>query len=173
LTGLEYDKFAVYGFQVDYPRTWRVELNPKSEHAKGDVAFKSSDGTKMFVSWGLIETIQKKYASLDAQVEASIQRIKKDGQVGNFEIVDRKELQICDHRTLFTRVKAIVRSTSFFSRSAEQRELWASHLRCENSGRYFVMYGSSETEKTVRETMDIYDHLQRSFRCPCTRSIMS
>jgi hypothetical protein len=165
---MDYDRFAVYGFQVDYPRTWKVELNPKSEHAKGDVAFKAQDGTKMFVSWGLLEIIQKKFATLDDQVKASVQRIKKDGQIGNLEVLDRKELQICGHRALYTRLSAALRSTSMFgTRNAGQRELWAAHLYCENSGRYFVVYGSSQTEKTLSETMDVYNHLQESFKCPC------
>jgi hypothetical protein len=164
---MEFDRFAVYGFQVEYPRTWKVELNPKSEHAKGDVAFKSKDGTRMFVSWGLLETVQKKFPTLDDQVNASVQRIKKDQQVGNVEVLDRMELQICNHRALYTRLNASVRSASFFSRSVGQRELWAMHLHCDKSARYFVVYGSSENEKTLMETNDIYSHLRESFKCPC------
>ena len=165
---MDYDRFSIYGFQIGYPRTWKVELNPKSEHAKGDVAFKSPEKTKMFVSWGLLETVKKKFASLDDQVEASIKRIKKDGQVGHLEVLDRKELEVCGHRALYTRLCATVQSASFFSRSAGgQRELWAMHLRCEESGRYFVVYASSETAKKLEEVADIYNHLQASFRCPC------
>jgi hypothetical protein len=165
---MDYDRFAIYGFQIDYPTTWRVELNPKSEHAKGDVVFKAQDGTKMYVSWGLLEAIQKKFPTLDDQVKASVQRIKKDGQIGNLEVLDQKEVQICGHRALYTRLSAAVRSTSMFgTRSAGQRELWAAHLHCDKSGRYFVVYGSSQNEKALQETMDVYSHFQDSFKCPC------
>jgi len=167
---MDYDQFAVYGFQVGYPSTWRVELNPKSEHAKGDVAFKAQDGTRMFVSWGLIDSIQKKFATLDDQVKASVQRIKKDGQIGGIQVLDQKEFQVCGHRAVYTRISATVRSTSLFSKSVGQRELWAAHLRCEKSGRYFVVYGSSQTDRTLEETTEVYNHLQGSFKCPCTCS---
>ncbi len=168
---MDYDRFAVYGFQVDYPRTWKVELNPKSEHAQGDVAFKAQDGTRMYVSWGLLEKIQKKFATLDDHVKASIQRIKKDGQVGRVEILDQKELQMCGHRALYTRLSAIVQSTSFLSRSTAQRELWSSHIHCENSGRFFVVYGSSQTDREIAAITETYDHLRDSFRCPCANSV--
>ena len=32
---MDYDHFAAYGFDVEYPDTWKVELNPKSEHEIG------------------------------------------------------------------------------------------------------------------------------------------
>ena len=168
---MDYDRFAVYGFQVDYPRTWKVELNPKSEHAQGDVAFKAQDGTRMYVSWGLLEKIQKKFATLDDHVKASIQRIKKDGQVGRVEILDQKELQMSGHRALYTRISATVQSASFFSRSVGQRQLWSAHLHCEKSGRFFVVYGSSQSEKELMEITNVYNHLRESFRCPCANSV--
>jgi hypothetical protein len=175
---MNYDHFAAYGFDVEYPDTWKVELNPKSEHAKGDVAFKAADGTKMFVSWGLLETVQKKYPSLDQQVDASVQRIKKDGQISHIEVLDRKEFQVHDHRAIYTRLSATVRSQSMFGGgmfgggggTAGIRELWAAHMRCEPSGRYFVVYGSSQNEKTLVETNEIYNRLRESFRCPCDRN---
>jgi hypothetical protein len=170
---MEYDRFAVYGFQVEYPSTWKVELNTKSEHAKGDVAFKAKDNTRMFVSWGLLETAQKKYASLDEQVKGSVQRIKKDGQVGRMQVLDQKELQMSGHRALYTRLSATVQSTSFLSRSVGQRELWSAHLHCEKSGRFFVIYGSSHTEKELVEITDIYNRLRESFKCPCSLSSTS
>src|SRR2546428_13475663 len=61
---------------MDYATRCKVELNPKSDRNQGDIAFKSSDGYKIFLSWGEMRKVEK-FRDVDAHADYSLERIKR------------------------------------------------------------------------------------------------
>ena len=161
---MQYDHFSIYGFEVEYPEDWRVELNPKSEKKTGEVTFHSPERDRMFVFWGVLEEAKKKYASLDEHVERTIERVKKSRGVNSVEIVERKELEINGHRAIFAHLKA-TSIQGFLQRREVSQELWSSHLYCEQTARYFVLHEEPSSDERSKEHADIFEHIQKSFRC--------
>jgi hypothetical protein len=133
------EKFAVYGFQLDIPENWRIELNPKATREKGDVAFHSPKGNRFFVSWGNLANAKKHFATLEAHRDNNIKKIKKGQDVRQVDLGQSYEVKINGHQALFTEVRATIRQ-GMFGRGAYVREMWSTHLYCENRERYFVIY---------------------------------
>ncbi|NIW13592.1 MAG: hypothetical protein GWN31_06590, partial [Candidatus Thorarchaeota archaeon] len=115
---MQYDHFSIYGFEVEYPKDWIVELNPKSEKTTGEVAFHSPERDRMFVFWGVLEGAKKKYTSLDEYLEQTIQKVKKIRGVNSLEVVERKELKMNGHRAIFALLK-VTFIQGFFLRRRE------------------------------------------------------
>lgn len=162
---MQYDHFSIYGFEVEYPKDWRVESNPKSEKNTGDVAFHSPERDRMFVFWGALEEAKKNFTSLDEHVDRTIGRVKKSRGVNFLEVVERKELEMNGHRAIFTHLKATFIQRFFLRRRRVSQELWASHLYCEQTARYFVVHGSPSSEERSTEHADVFEHMRKSFRC--------
>ncbi|NIR87534.1 hypothetical protein GWO13_08260 [Candidatus Bathyarchaeota archaeon] len=158
---MQYDNFSIYGFQVEYPENWRVELYPKSAKETGEVSFISPEKDRMFVFWGLLEEVKKTFTSLDEHVERTIKKIEKTRGVDSLEVVERKELEINGHRAIFTNLQATISRGFFLFRRKELRGLLACHLYCEKASRFFILHGSLSS----MEHEDVFDHMQKSFKC--------
>ncbi|MDH5437417.1 MAG: hypothetical protein OEX76_00775 [Candidatus Bathyarchaeota archaeon] len=162
---MQYDHFSIYGFEVEYPKDWRVKLNPKSEKKTGEVAFHSPESDGMFVFWGVLEDAKKKYASVDEHVERTIEKVEKTRGVKSMDIVERKELEINGHRAISTHLKATFIQATFLRRREVSREVWSFHLYCEQTARYFVLHGSPSSDERSMEQADVFEHMQKTFRC--------
>jgi hypothetical protein len=133
------EKFALYGFQLDIPDNWRIEVNPKSTRQKGDVAFHSPKGNRFFVSWGKLEDASKRFRTLEEHRDRNLKQIKKGQDVRSVDVGQSYETQLSGHKALFTEVRAEVKQ-GMFGRATYVREMWSVHLYCENRARYFVIY---------------------------------
>jgi len=162
---MQYDHFSIYGFKVDYPKDWRVELNPKSEKETGEVLFHSPEKDGIFVFWGALEEAKRTYASLDEHVERTIARVKKSRGVKHVEVVERKELEMNGHKAIFAHLKATIIRAFFLRRIMVSQQLWSFHLYCEQTARYFVVHGSTSSDERSMEHADVFEHVQKSFRC--------
>ena len=162
---MQYDHFSIYGFKIEYPKDWRVELKPKSEKETGEVAFHSPERDRMFVFWGILEEAKKRYASLDEHVERTIKKVKKIRGVNSLEVVERKELEMNGHRAIFALLKATFIQGFFLRRREVSQELLSSHLYCEQTARYFILHGSPRSDEKSTEHADVFEHMQKSFRC--------
>ena len=161
---MQHDRFSIYGFEVEYPEDWRVELNPKTEKETGEVAFQSPEKDRMFVFWGVLEEAKKTFASLDEHVDRTIQKVQKSRGVNSLEVIERKELEISGHRAIFTHLKATF-TQGFLRRREVSQELWSSHLYCEQTARYFVLHGSPSSDERSKKHADVFKHMQKSFKC--------
>ena len=161
---MDEEKFALYGFETEIPKDWRVELNPKSERVKGDVAFQTPRGSRFFVSWGALEEAEKRFKSLGDHRDTSVQQIKKGPDVKSVEIKDAKEQDICGHRALVSHVTASVKS-GFMSRNAVDREMWSAHFYCPDSSRYYIIYSLLRSEQEDKEFQSVFQNMTGSFRC--------
>jgi len=158
-----YELFSMYGFSIDYPDTWEVELNPKSERTGGDVVFKTLRH-RVFLSWGLLDSAEKKYGSLDKHVDASIQKVRKGGDVRKLETLERTSASMNGHKAIFSHYRVTL-GVSFYAMRTAYREVSSVHLHCEKTGKFFVLYESIMGSDTVTGLETIFGHMKDTFRC--------
>jgi copper chaperone CopZ len=161
---MRYESFSIYGFKIEYPVDWTVELNPKSSRTRGDVVFHSPTKDKFFVSWYSLELVRKKYASLTKHANEIIKKIKKTSGVKSVEVIRQKEVEINKHRTIFMHLR-VTSSSTFFRKREIFQENRALHMYCEQTARYFVLYESTRPNERWTEQEDIFNHMQKSFKC--------
>jgi hypothetical protein len=149
-----------------YPLNWNVELDPKSDRNKGNVAFKSPDKTNILVSWGPLEEAKKKYSSPEKFAMDAVNRIKEDRQVKRVELVQTELEEINSHEANFTHIKIIKldRSLLFSKAKTSELEVRSLHFYCGHSKRYFVVYGMVTPDKSAQHE-EIFKNMLKSFKC--------
>jgi hypothetical protein len=158
------EKFALYGFQMEIPDNWRIEVNPKSTRLKGDVAFHSPKGNRFFISWGKLEDASKRFTTLEAHRDQNLKQIRKGQDVKQVDVGQSYEARISGHRSLFTEVRAEVKQ-GMFGRASYVREMWSVHLYCENRGRYFVIYCLLRDPKEYEDYGKVFKSMANSLVC--------
>jgi hypothetical protein len=136
------ERFSVYGFSIDYPPVCRIEFNPKSRREKGDVVLHFPDKEKLFVSWGDLEGVQKKFPTAKAHADHSIGAMTKTRNVANVERIADTSLMIKSHEAAFNQARFDELSIRLgFGRTVSSKHLACSlHIHCPISARYFVVY---------------------------------
>jgi hypothetical protein len=163
----EYEFFRIYGFCTVYPVDWKVELDPKSERREGNVTFKSPEKIHIVVSWGPLEKGKEKYSSLKEHARDSINRIKKDRKVKEVELVQTRKVKVNSHEAILSHIRMVFstrRLLPFGKGKTHEREVRSLHLYCKPSGRYFVVYGVTTTDKSLRQGR-IFENITKSFVC--------
>jgi len=163
----EYEFFSIYGFRTVYPVGWKIELDPKSERSDGNVTFKSPEKARIVVSWGSLEKAKEKYSSLEEHVRDSIDRIQKDRKVKEVELVQTKNVQVNSHKAILSHIRMVFstrRLLPFGKAKRHEREVRSLHLYCKPSGRYFVVYGVTTTDKSLQQGR-IFENIMESFVC--------
>jgi len=158
-----YELFTMYGFSINYPDTWEVELNPKSDRNAGDVVFKTIRH-RIFLSWGPLEPAQKKYGSLDRHADAAIQKVRKGGDVRNLQTLERRDTSVNGHKAVLNRFRVTL-GVSFFAMRTAYRELSWVILHCEKTGKFFVLYESVTESYSATEQELILGQMKDSFKC--------
>jgi len=158
----EQDSLRIYGFSFDYPKSRKLEFNPKFKRTDGDVAVKSPDKAVVFVSWGELEKVIKKVPTIDDHAKFSLERVKKSvqGKMGN---LDQKKIEVNGHEAVLSRVKIQVPRRGLFGRPSEQ-DVTSVHVHCDKTGRYYVIYATS-TPQTASEQNRTLDGIVASFQC--------
>lgn len=152
----------IYGFSFEYPTDCKLEFNPKFKREEGDVALKWPQNFTLFVSWGPLERL-KKSMTLEDHANFSLDRIKKSVQ-GKISTIERKETEVQGHKTLFNHVRVEVPRRGIFGGKSQYHEVRSLHLHCEQSSRYFVIYGTTAVEKSEQQGA-IVSSVIDSFKC--------
>ncbi len=163
----EFESFCVYGMQTVYPNTWRVEFDPKSDRAKGDVVFKSPERNNIFLSWGPLEKAQKRFSNQEGHLKYSIDRIKKNTRISGVETAQTRDFPVQSHKALVSLLKVTFSTPSivpFKKGKGEVQEVRTMHLHCEDSGRYYVIFGQITLDKS-QEHEEIFNKMIESFTC--------
>ncbi len=160
--GLE--RFALYGLEIEIRDNFRIEVNPKSNRNKGDVAFHSPRGNRFFVSWGNLDEATKRFKTLEQHRDSNIRRIKKGQDVREVKVGDSYDAHVLGHRALFTRVTAEVKQ-GMFGRATYTREMWSMHLYCQESGRYYVVYCLLRDPSEYEDYGQIFGAMAKSLIC--------
>jgi hypothetical protein len=160
-----FETFSIYRFSLDYPAVCRVEFNPKSRREAGDLVFHFPDREKVFLSWGKLESAQKKFPTVQDQAEHSLQSVKKSARVKNFDRVAQDSLEINSHRAAYNRVRMEEVSASLFGGGRTvKREALSMHLHCEPMSRYFVIYALL-SPNAPEDFADLFLEMVHSFKC--------
>mgnify|MGYP001032597509 CR=1 FL=1 len=165
LSESDFEPLALYGFSAKYPKTTRLELNPKSTREKGDVAFHLEGALKIFLSWGSLEEARKRYATAAAQASGSIERSLKSTRARLDGTPETRNIKIQEHDAVYTHAKMFVERGGFpFGTRRVFQEAYALYVHCENTGRYYVVYAFAKPEAT-EEVAKIFDPIMSSLKC--------
>lgn len=162
----EYELFSIYQFHTLYPSGWKIELDPKSDSNKGNVAFKSPENINILVSWGTLDEAKKKYSSPEKFAMDALNRIKESREVKEIELIQTKLEEVNSHEANFTHVRMSKRNRGFQFSKAKRNELEirSVHFFCVHSKRYFVIYGMVEADKSVQQE-EVFENILTSFKC--------
>ncbi len=154
----------VYGFGINYPTGCQVEFNPKSKRDGGDIALKSSDGYKIFVSWGPMKKIERSFKDTSAHADYSVKRIAERGEA-KVNFARREFRRVNGHEATLTQIKLdFVKRGLFFKTARSPQEVRSLHVHCVDSSRYFVIYGSGKPEQSAQQGVVVAE-MVRSFKC--------
>jgi len=161
------EDFALYGFELKIPQTWRVEFNPKGTREKGDVVFHSPKKNRIYVSWGPLNDASKRFKSLEAHRDFAISELKKARGVRTVEVTESRETTIHGHRALITRVTAVPSGGILAPRQPE-RDMLSAHFYCTERARYYVMYSLLNAPDEYVDFPGVFDTVVRSMICHAT-----
>lgn len=162
-----FENFSIYGFSLDYPEECRVEFNSKSRRESGEVVFRfpdKADRVRIFLSWGELEKISKRFQTTEEHADFSLDAMKKGKSVRNFERVSRDTLSLHNHKASVNRVKFDEKSVGLIKGKDVPREAYSLHVHCAKSNRYFVLYTMTPRNSEARYDM-IMDSMGNSFKC--------
>jgi len=162
---MQYDFLSIYGFVVDYPKNWKVELKPESDRNRGNIVFRSPTMGNMLVSWEILERVKGRYNSITEQMNDLLENIKKSRGVKYVEVIERKEVEINGHKGVYTHFKVKSIRSFFFKKRVVLQELWSLLVYCEQTARFFALHGSLGSYEKSSEQADIFRHMQKTFRC--------
>jgi hypothetical protein len=151
---------------MNYPAVCRFEFNPKTRREKGDVVIHFPDKEKVFLSWGDLAVVTKKYQSANEFANQSIKSMGKSRTVGKTERIDEKSLTVNSHEAFYNKV--LYHETApmgFFSKGRTNvRTTYSVHLYCPRSSRYFVIYALL-TPNAPEDFDKLFLEMVDSFRC--------
>jgi len=162
----EMEKFGVYRFSMDYPAVCRFEFNPKTRREKGDIVIHFPDREKVFLSWGQLPVVTKKYQTADLFANHSIKSMAKSRNVSKSDKIDERSITVNSHPAFYNKVQ--------FHESAGMaligkprtnlRTTLSVHFFCPNSSRYFVIYALL-TPNAPEDFDQLFLRMVESFRC--------
>jgi hypothetical protein len=155
----------MYGFAIDYPEECRVDFNSKNRRESGDVVFRFPEDTKIFLTWGDLEKVSKRFASSEEHASYSLDAMKKGKNVKNFQSVSRDTISVRNHTSSVNKVSFDEKALSFLPGSKDiPREAYSLHVYCDKSNRYFVLYTMAPANDQ-RGFDKIMESMTESFKC--------
>lgn len=156
--------FALYGFKLKTLGDWEVELNPKGSRAKGDAVFHTPKGNKVYVSWGPLQEVTKRFKSIEEHRDWGMKALKKSRDVQSVAATEEEEAIVCGHRALITRVTVSVVS-GFMIRKQADRSISSVYLYCPDRSKYFIIYTLLDFPDEYGGFQTTFDSTVRSFTC--------
>lgn len=158
------EKFALYGFELSLPKTWRVEFNPRGRREKGDVVFHTPKRNRIFISWGPLADANKRFKSLEEQRDWGVSDLKKAQNVRDLTIEQSRETEICGHRALLTQLSASV-GGGFLARKVAKRGTISLYFYCPVGARYYVAYSLLNVPDEYADFPGIFTSVTGSMVC--------
>jgi hypothetical protein len=160
---IEYELLEMYGFNIEYPDSWEVELGPRSTPNAGDIAFRTR-GMRVFLSWGPLEEKKKKFDTLDRLVKDTFERMKKGPDVRKLEIVQTEEMSVNGHKSIYNSAKITI-GVGLMAMKTSKREVCSLHFYCEQSQRFYALYTDGIGEGSLSHFLDIFHHMSSTLKC--------
>ena len=175
-TTQKYELLSVYGFSANYPNDARLEFNPKSRREKGDLVFHTSNGFRIFLSWGSLAEARKKYPTAAEQASDSIKRSLRNAAMKSEGPPETRSMRILNHDATFTHARMFLERRGFMFGSSRMSRLtqytYSMHVHCEESKRYFVVYAFGR-QNVSEELGRAIEPVMSSLKCHQPREIYS
>ena len=161
----ELEPFSVYGFSIDYPPVCRIEFNPKTRREKGDIVIHFPDREKVFVSWGQLASVLKKFPGAKEFADHSIKSMSKSRNIGKTDRLTENTLRVNSHIAYYNKVQFQETAMGFFGKGrTNARTTCSAHLFCEPTSRYFVLYALL-TAGAPEDFDQLFLTMVQTFRC--------
>jgi hypothetical protein len=160
------EKFAIYGFEMNYPEGWEVKINKKTERFQGAVLFASQDGLAISVTWGFPEyftSSEEENPEISEGIEETLNRLRKTVGIKELKVVEDRTLEIQGHKGMLKEMQIKVQAGGLWTKkTAEQRGV-ITQFYCQQNERYFSVYGVPTDKFT--ELKDAFNTLVQSLKC--------
>jgi len=132
---------------------------------KGDIAFaptKAGDW-RIVLTWRPLERSKRKYSSVEEQAKETINQLAKAKQVGSFQIVDHKTMEVNGHEACFYNLLV-----KYYKRAGLLKQTpsdWTIRfllLHCTDSDRCMILY--EESDYPVEQEI-VFEDVVKSFKC--------
>jgi len=160
----EFERLTLYGFSLMYPKDWVVSIDEKSSRKSGFLRIRVGTEAMINVVWGPLEKMKEKLPSPKDHAEYALKRIKREGDVTDVELLSVERADTDLHEAYIAHSKVTRIFGAFLMYKYIEQEMLSLHVYCEESGRFFVVYGITgptlfpEYEETIRKIL-------LSFRC--------
>lgn len=166
---LDVEKFALYGFELKIPNTWRVEITPKCARDKGDVVFCSPRNNRIYVSWGPLEEASRRFKTIEEQRDQGIKALRKSRDVRQALIDQEEKVLICGHTALSTHVSASV-AEGFFGQKLSSKSIETLYFHCRDTSRYYIIYSTLNSREEYPDFPMIFELVTRTLICHSSTS---
>ena len=160
------ERFSVLRFSMDYPSVCRFEFNPKTKRQKGDIVIHFPDREKVFLSWGQLAVVTKKYPTAEAFANHSIKSMAKSRNIAKTDKIESKSITVNSHEASYNKARfhETVGMAFFGKGRTNVRTTCSVHLYCSKSSRYFVIYALL-TPNAPEDFDKLFLEMVDSFRC--------
>jgi hypothetical protein len=151
---------------MEYPSVCRFEFNPKTKREKGDIVIHFPDREKIFVSWGQLSLVTKKYPTAEAFANHGIKSMAKSRNIAKSDKIEEKPMTVNSHNATYNKVQfhESVGMSLFGKGRTNVRTTCSAHLYCPESSRYFVIYALL-TPNAPEDFDKLFLEMVDSFRC--------
>jgi hypothetical protein len=153
---------------MEYPPVCRFEFNPKTRREKGDIVMHFPDKEKVFISWGELPVVLKKYDTARAFAEHSIKSMSKSRAVKKGEKLSEDSFRVNSHDAFYNKAQFEEASAGGMfgrGRTAPGGRITCSvHLYCPDSSRYFVVYALL-SPKAPEDFDELFLRMVKTFKC--------
>ena len=160
----EFERLTLYGFSLMYPKDWVISIDEKSSRESGFLRIRLGTEAMINVVWGPLEKMKEKLPSPKDHAEYALKRIKREGDVMKVKLLSVERADTDLHEAYIAHSKVTRVFGAFLMYKYIEQEMLSLHVYCEESGRFFVVYGITgstlfpEYEETIRKIL-------LSFRC--------
>lgn len=160
------EHFSVYRFSMDYPPVCRFEFNPKTRREKGDIVIHFPDKEKVFLSWGALANVTKKFQTAEEFANHSIKSMSKSRNISKTDRTEQKSITVNSHQAAYNKVQFHeTAQMGFFGKGRTSvRTTYSVHLFCPPSERYFVVYALL-TPNAPEDFDQLFLKMVDTFRC--------
>lgn len=159
---VDYEKFALFGFELAIPIGWSIAFDRKMDRQKGTVTFSDGEGNSIVVHWGPTIDAVKRFESLRDQRDFSLNQLRSGTNVIDVQIKEESEESYPQKTVLITKIIVTLKEGKW-TRGSLIRYVFSGHIRCERSARYYVIYTHTEADDNFKDMNQIFDYVISSF----------
>jgi hypothetical protein len=123
----------------------------------GQVFYSTPGGNALFVSFGNLTELAKRFKSLNGYRDASIARLRAQANISG-RLVASKELTIGGHRAILSNFQGVTGTGGI-------ADVWSLDLWCDVKDRYYSIYGDVVRREEFPDFASLFESTARSLVC--------